>query len=396
MHPTRMPLWLPVVFLAGAVLSPHARAQGEVVREKPVLQDVETKKPAAKPEANQGPSFEDKCALVDALFRGDRKKLGEVIPKFSHDVSFLGAVSVTAGKVTDAAVAGKGADEVSDDVKTKVAKTLTDILASGKLQELPADAGTVASKMMAKFRKNLDSLRVMAIRSGIRAGLASQAVYAGQYKALTRLGPDVHDLMCKMIDNPPSGVDDFQRQALVGALRDVTKTLSKEQMKLLGEIADDDFEDPQVQQKASYVLAFYGDRTRLSKAIANFEKDAKSESDQERAQALIGLASLYHDIRDYKKAVECYDQLFAKLPENLPQRNVATLRYNMCCSQALSGDLDGAFASLDKALTLGAETLADSLLARDHDINALRKDPRFKALLEKHNRLQKNTGGADK
>ncbi|MFQ5504040.1 MAG: tetratricopeptide repeat protein, partial [Planctomycetota bacterium] len=155
-------------------------------------------------------------------------------------------------------------------------------------------------------------------------------------------------------------------------------------MELLAEIADDEFEDVRVQQMATFALAFYGDRTRVEKSLESLKKLAEQGSEAQKLGAWGGLATLHYQIRDYKKAVISYQKLIELGPS---EEQLPTHLYNLACSQSLSGDIDGAFGSLDRALgEAGSSRLSDTLLRTDHDIQALRKDERFRKILLKHGR----------
>lgn len=56
--------------------------------------------------------------------------------------------------------------------------------------------------------------------------------------------------------------------------------------------------------------------------------------------------------------------------------------YNLACSYAVLGMLDPAFAALQRALDLGYRHFAH--LARDPDLAALRRDPRFVRLVRRY------------
>jgi adenylate cyclase len=63
----------------------------------------------------------------------------------------------------------------------------------------------------------------------------------------------------------------------------------------------------------------------------------------------------------------------------------AGVAYNCACSQALTGDLEGAFATLEQAIELGYTN--PQQLRKDPDWDDARDDPRFAQLLklaEKH------------
>ena len=56
--------------------------------------------------------------------------------------------------------------------------------------------------------------------------------------------------------------------------------------------------------------------------------------------------------------------------------------YNVACAHALSGDIDSALDELDACLTDGTLPTSDHL-AQDEDMDPLRDEPRYKAIMEK-------------
>ncbi len=64
------------------------------------------------------------------------------------------------------------------------------------------------------------------------------------------------------------------------------------------------------------------------------------------------------------------------------------IHYNLACSYALVGKVDQALQTLDHAITLGYHD--STYLQRDPDLEGVRSDPRFKALLGRVMRQQVN------
>ncbi len=68
------------------------------------------------------------------------------------------------------------------------------------------------------------------------------------------------------------------------------------------------------------------------------------------------------------------------------QRLVALLptdpraRYNLACSNALSGKIEAALAVLREAVELGFDDL--NLIKKDHDLDSLREEPGYQAIIE--------------
>jgi tetratricopeptide (TPR) repeat protein len=272
------------------------------------------------------------------------------------------------------------ASEDADKTKS-AAEALATVLGGGegaadakaKLLEDKAAAKAVFEQVAKQATGLSHQLILIAIDQGLRSG----ARYAGQYTVLVKLGDGVAESLVGLVENPPQGASDSHRGAMLAAVRDVAKALDEKLMKRIASIADDEFEETNVQQNAAYVLYQFGDKKRVGKRTAELLAETKTEGRE--LGAWTALADIYaQGVRDYDKAIDAYKNAL-KIQEN------PTLLYNLACAQSLAGKLDDAFASLDKALEDG-QNLSDTLLATDHDINNLRKDPRFKEILGKHGR----------
>ena len=90
--------------------------------------------------------------------------------------------------------------------------------------------------------------------------------------------------------------------------------------------------------------------------------------------ALSALAEIYTARGLYHKGLEA-DRRLAQLRPQDP-----TVIYNLACSLALTGHLDGAFTSLARAIFLGYHDFRH--IEGDPDLEPLRRDPRFRTFLE--------------
>jgi len=93
----------------------------------------------------------------------------------------------------------------------------------------------------------------------------------------------------------------------------------------------------------------------------------------ENDEVLAELGHLYTRLGRYTEGLAVDQRLVVLHPED------PTARYNLACSLALTGDLDGACDALGEAFTLGFDD--GQLLREDPDLAALHGDPRFDALL---------------
>jgi Flp pilus assembly protein TadD len=91
--------------------------------------------------------------------------------------------------------------------------------------------------------------------------------------------------------------------------------------------------------------------------------------DPDDTEALSALAQVYARLGRHAEGVAVDRQLVARHPDD------AVFRYNLACSLALMGDLNGACGALLTAIDRGYRDF-DHLL-RDDDLLALRNDTRF-------------------
>jgi Flp pilus assembly protein TadD len=117
---------------------------------------------------------------------------------------------------------------------------------------------------------------------------------------------------------------------------------------------------------------------RLTSATLRFEIEmlehllAQGPDDLE---LLAELGALYTRAGEYEKGLATDRRLVELAPEN------PVSHYNLACSYALLGQVDQAFASLDRAMARGYRDLEH--LDHDTDLDRLRSDPRFALLRAK-------------
>lgn len=120
-----------------------------------------------------------------------------------------------------------------------------------------------------------------------------------------------------------------------------------------------------------------GRHDELERAALRFQVAVAEESVAQRPGDVDALRFLAHG---YTALGRLEEGLGAdrKLVELLPRDPQA--RYNLACSQSLCGRREEALASLASACELGFSDL--KLLRTDHDLDPIRSDPRFAAILE--------------
>ncbi len=115
------------------------------------------------------------------------------------------------------------------------------------------------------------------------------------------------------------------------------------------------------------------ERLALEFEIGFFEAVLRHEP--EHLGALEALGHAYTRAGLFEKGLAIDRRLVAMLPES------AVAHYNLACSLSLLGQLDGAFAALARAIELGYDDF--DYLANDPDLENLRRDRRYRALLQR-------------
>jgi Flp pilus assembly protein TadD len=117
---------------------------------------------------------------------------------------------------------------------------------------------------------------------------------------------------------------------------------------------------------------------RLTSATLRFEIDMLEhllDQAPDDLELLAELGALYTRAGEYEKGLATDRRLVELAPEN------PVSHYNLACSYAVLGQIDQAFASLDRAMARGYRDLEH--LDHDSDLDRLRSDPRFALLRAK-------------
>ncbi|MFW6158889.1 MAG: TPR end-of-group domain-containing protein [Planctomycetota bacterium] len=97
-------------------------------------------------------------------------------------------------------------------------------------------------------------------------------------------------------------------------------------------------------------------------------------------EVLMLLGTLYTGNQMYRKGL-AVDRRLAELRADDP-----IVHYNLACSYSLIGQIDEAFDSLFKAVELGYRDLEH--MNQDEDLDGMRSDARYAALVERMRRLE--------
>jgi tetratricopeptide (TPR) repeat protein len=152
------------------------------------------------------------------------------------------------------------------------------------------------------------------------------------------------------------------------------------------------FHDPllnsRLTEEIGILMAIFGDAYAVNHEIGRLE-ELISQGEAEAPVHLlrnVRLSELYYQIRDYSKAVDCYDRILlvyerhyrAAGRRNLhPQfiKEFALRYYNAACSRTLNGDTEKAKEFLRKCIKLDASHFEN--VAKDGDFSKLRGDDSY-------------------
>jgi tetratricopeptide (TPR) repeat protein len=228
--------------------------------------------------------------------------------------------------------------------------------------------------------------------------------YAGQYNALLRLQPTVGAFYMRLLLDTPQWFPDTRRWLVIPALRDLypkgpdRETL--EQVEIMAKNAE--IEPEYLRVGLAYALAQWGRRDLIKVKIRALEKQAASENEELELLAKRDLAKIYYGIRDYAFGAVAYRE-FLELAERAEMVYPVNY-YNAACCMCLSGDRRSALLYLEKCLAINDDSIVDSsmcverdLFDTDPEIDLVRKDPRFIAMIEKaFGARKKEPSGKDK
>lgn len=155
-------------------------------------------------------------------------------------------------------------------------------------------------------------------------------------------------------------------------------------------------ESQAIRMRALYTLARLGDRGPVDKRLADIAakmtelkkpdmspQDLRAWAEGYRTQATV--AQMIHDtdaaIRYYESFVSTVEPLKDKLGAQNTEGDFQNTYYNLACLYALKGDVEGGFKALEKAFAAGYDNY--KWANTDGDLTNLRKDPRFKEMVDR-------------
>ncbi|HET6983607.1 MAG TPA: hypothetical protein VFI53_15800 [Myxococcaceae bacterium] len=124
-----------------------------------------------------------------------------------------------------------------------------------------------------------------------------------------------------------------------------------------------------------YMQAVYG--RQGAEAIGVLRERLAEKPDDIQALSELGRAQLISG--DRAGSIKTYDALVAR--NDVPARVRSTGLYNLACAHALEGHKDLALGRLEEAVGAGYTNVSE--LSNDSDLETLRKEPRYQALVER-------------
>ncbi|HYC76475.1 MAG TPA: tetratricopeptide repeat protein [Planctomycetota bacterium] len=267
--------------------------------------------------------------------------------------------------------------------------------ASAALATLTAtveDGANVGARAAARLAERAEMVLQRLAASRLQQEINTGAVYAGQFADLAVHAPEIRATLLRWVAEPPRDVRQPEpfRTACVRALRDVTpagasdpadvKTLKA----VLAKATPGQYE---LSLTVACALRQFGDSEAFDRIRSTLDEAVASDDPRKREQGHDMLAQLLYHARDFSAAADAYKTLLSLAEKRgATGADLATPYYNSACSLALAGRIDEAFTHLEKAMEYGAKarSLDKRTVDSDHDIDALRKDPRFAALYAKH------------
>jgi tetratricopeptide (TPR) repeat protein len=239
---------------------------------------------------------------------------------------------------------------------------------------------------------------------------ASNLTFDGQYEDLKSEGPEAPAALLALLDDEetPPGL----RFAAAHALADLRDPSI---LPALRRIEQDPLLAYRLREEAGTLMAILGDSSSMDQKIKDllpaaekkFAPLERKSLDREslverlnlsykRARANIDLSNIYYRIRQYPKAIACYDRAIESFEDlhglgspiitgqlNLDEE-LALAYYNAACSLSLNGEIDRAKEMLKKAVGMDPRHLKS--MEKDGDLRNVRNAPgysEFKRTLEK-------------
>jgi hypothetical protein len=252
-------------------------------------------------------------------------------------------------------------------------------------------AAEVARDTAPARQKGLEMLVQHAALEFVRGQRASGVRYVGQHDALRLLQPQVGRYLFGLLLDTPSWYPLSHRARLVPALRDLQPTSPGEPLvgRIIAVVENVSIEPEPLRQALAELLWQWGLHRFAQERIDALTQQSTEGDVEDRVRVLLELAELYYDLREYRLAASTHRSVQAMAHSaRVPLKPID--HYQSACAHTLSGDKERAFEALSACATLLASPDLDSsqrlerrLFESDPEIEPLRRDERFAAILAK-------------
>lgn len=249
--------------------------------------------------------------------------------------------------------------------------------------ELQRDAGR-------DRRKGLESLVSNVTLEFLHRQQQSGVRFAGQFQPLRPLQPLVNEFLFVLLLDTPQWYPTSHRDRLVPALCDLQPTSPGEPLigRVLTLVENREIEPEPLRQALACLLWQWGKKQYAQERLDALLQESGEGDVEDRVRVMLQLTELQYELREYRSAAATHRALQA-----MAKGAALSLKpldwYQSACCHALAGDPDRAFESLQCCAELQAAATVDSslklerrLFETDPEIESLRRDARFAAILE--------------
>lgn len=240
-------------------------------------------------------------------------------------------------------------------------------------------------------KKGLETLVSHVTLEFLRRQRDSGVRFVGQYDALRPLQPWVGQFLFGLLLDTPQWYPHSHRVRLIPALRDLQVMSPGAPLvdRVMAIVENDAIEPESLRVALACMLWQWGVPRFAQERIDDLVRQSTEGDAEDRIRVLRELAELYYELRDHRSAAATHRsvQAMAKAARVLLD---PLDWYQSACSHALIGDTDRAFEALQQCAVLQAAPGVDvsrklprALFLTDPEIDSLREDPRFAAILAK-------------
>jgi len=368
-------------------------------------------KPASKPSVSPEERVQNYATALRAVFRVGGTVTPVLDAQAKNENATTGSLVKWIGQTIKERAAAEGVDTAPTAVEP-VAKRLVEAASELlKLRDkvLPPLASAVADPanedvkpFLAKAEARIYiALCSAAIRFFLGPNQQASGTYDGMFANLEKLDRDKAADAFMEIFSSTAGSRGQRELAGEG----VAQLGSKRHLETLRTLlADSNPAHDPIRQKVVFTLARLGDRTLVDKALADYDKklaetkkpDMTPLETAKWADNMYQSAILTQNIHDNEPAIKHYEAYLvaiAPVAEKLGPQIAGRFQnvfYNLACLYSLKSDVETGFSYFEKALGAGYNNL--KWANTDGDLTNLRKDPRFKQMIEK---AESGKGAAD-